>query len=177
MPPVILEVGPLDSAHDMYPVTVVGEDLSGGVAETVLGPLLHLPIEELLSKRFIHFQIEKLDRVKITIADQDLLFSPQEIKSLLSELSHFKYVKTLTANEKSALMFDPGEVNLVIYFYRKDADMAFMELKFYRRDFVYLEMNSSPPLYVLPSNSLSSFQRFLIPLLHEDSLNETNSSS
>jgi hypothetical protein len=121
-------------------------------------------------------------RVKVMTADREASFVSenklwhQEIEgragepfealdTLLTRLQNLEYLKKLNADEKSALLFDSSEVGLEIYLYRKDESDPFCEFKFYVRDYIYLEINNSPPLYVLPKKALDPLSDILKPFI------------
>ncbi len=180
--PWILWVGPPDETRDAYPVFFPEDDLKVWVARKDLGPLLAVPFDALYSRSFLDFSTRQLDRVKFQMNDREISFvskegiwhpegpaledkSLEQLEILLAGLPSLKYLKALSADEKSALLFDPGEVGLTLFLFRTGDQNPFIELKFYVRDFVYLEINSSPPLYVLPREVLSPLLHFLQPFL------------
>jgi len=180
--PWTLWIGTLDEGRDAYPVSFPEEGLEVWVARKDLEPFLRATSETLQSRHFLDFSTRQISRVQVQVNDRKISFISKDgiwysanptssgkvfegLETLLNGLPGMEYLKTLNRDEKSALLFDPSEVGLTLLFFREGTTEPFMELKFYVRDYAYLEINSSPPLYVLPQEVLVPFFRFLQPFL------------
>jgi hypothetical protein len=178
----ILWIGGLDPKKGAYPVYFQSQNLKAWVVKEDLEVWLDLPPEALYSKRFLEIPIERLERVRFVVGDEKIFFvfkdhiwyhvkdrqvresfEPMEI--VLNRLNDLEYFQKLGRNEKSALLFDPNEVGLKIFLFREGERRPFMYLKCYlREDYYYLEINDSPPLYVISPVSFDPVFQILAQL-------------
>lgn len=168
----VLWIGKLDSLRSAYPVEFPEQKLSTWLSREALEPLLKISPDVLYSRNFLNIPLEKVDRLTVMALDQRLFFVAanhlwylvkerqarvpfEPLDTLLPLINDLKYLQKLGSNEKSALLFDPSEVKLEIQFFKISEKKPFIEFKCYvRDDYEYVELNNSPPLYVLPKGSV-----------------------